>query len=261
MNGAYYNEIDPYAAQWLRNLIAAGHIAPGDVDERSIVNVRPDDLRGYRQCHFFAGIGVWSYALRLAGWPDEEYVWTASLPCQPFSIAGGRLGFADDRHVWADFARLCEKRRPQRILGEQVSSPDGLAWLDLILSGLETLGYACAAIVATAAGVGAPHARPRTYWVADTERERVEGHGEGVSAGEAGPWGSFGEKDLHAIAASPHESGRCWPRPIVRKMGDGTTRCVGRLRAYGNAIVPQVAAEFIRAYREVRLNSTLGDNG
>jgi hypothetical protein len=38
---AYYNEIDPYAAQWLRNLISAGHIAPGDVDERSIVDVRP----------------------------------------------------------------------------------------------------------------------------------------------------------------------------------------------------------------------------
>src|SRR3990167_3813886 len=68
---AYYNEIDPYAAQWLRNLIKAGHIAPGDVDERSIVDVRADDLRGYTQCHFFAGIGVWSHALRLAGWPDE----------------------------------------------------------------------------------------------------------------------------------------------------------------------------------------------
>lgn len=57
---AYYNEIDPYAAQWLRNLIAAGQIAPGDVDERSIEDVRPDDIRGYTQCHFFAGIGVWS---------------------------------------------------------------------------------------------------------------------------------------------------------------------------------------------------------
>ena len=45
MNGrAYYNENDPFAAQWLRNLIAAGHIVPGDVDERSIVDVRPGDL-------------------------------------------------------------------------------------------------------------------------------------------------------------------------------------------------------------------------
>jgi DNA (cytosine-5)-methyltransferase 1 len=60
---AYYNEHDPFAAAWLRNLIAAGHIAPGDVDERSIVDVRSADLVGYRQCHFFAGIGVWSHAL------------------------------------------------------------------------------------------------------------------------------------------------------------------------------------------------------
>ena len=86
--GAYYNEIDPFAAQWLRNLIAAGHIAPGDVDERSILDVRADDLRGYRQCHFFAGIGVWSYALRQAGWSDDEEVWTGSCTCQPFSDAG-----------------------------------------------------------------------------------------------------------------------------------------------------------------------------
>lgn len=42
----YYNEIDPFAAQWLRNLIAAGHLPAGDVDERSIVDVRPDDLKG-----------------------------------------------------------------------------------------------------------------------------------------------------------------------------------------------------------------------
>ena len=56
---AYYNEFNPHAAQWLRNLIAAGKIAPGDVDIRSITEVQADDLRGYEQCHFFAGIGVW----------------------------------------------------------------------------------------------------------------------------------------------------------------------------------------------------------
>lgn len=80
---AYYNEIDGYAAQWLRNLAAAGHIAAGDVDERSIVDVEPADLRPYSQCHFFAGIGGWSYALRLAGWADDRPVWTGSCPCQP----------------------------------------------------------------------------------------------------------------------------------------------------------------------------------
>ena len=63
---AFYNEIDPYAAAWLRNLIAAGHIAPGVVDERSIEDINPEELLGYTQCHFFSGIGVWSYALRRA---------------------------------------------------------------------------------------------------------------------------------------------------------------------------------------------------
>jgi DNA (cytosine-5)-methyltransferase 1 len=74
MKHAWYNEIDPQKAAWLRELIARGVIAAGDVDERSIADVRPDDLRGYAQCHFFAGIGIWSYALRLAGWPDYREV-------------------------------------------------------------------------------------------------------------------------------------------------------------------------------------------
>lgn len=63
---AYYNEIDPKAAATLRELIRVGAIAPGDVDERSIADVAPGDLVGFRQRHFFAGGGVWSYALRLA---------------------------------------------------------------------------------------------------------------------------------------------------------------------------------------------------
>lgn len=89
---AYYNEIDPHAAQHLRNLIDAGHIAPGVVDTRSIEDVTPNDLKGFRQCHFFAGIGGWSLALRRAGWPDDRPAWTASCPCQPFSAAGKDLG-------------------------------------------------------------------------------------------------------------------------------------------------------------------------
>lgn len=86
--GVYYNELDPKKVAWLRELIKRDLIAPGDVDERSIKDVRSDDLRGYSQCHFFAGIGVWSYSLRGAGWPDDREVWTGSCPCQGFSVAG-----------------------------------------------------------------------------------------------------------------------------------------------------------------------------
>jgi DNA (cytosine-5)-methyltransferase 1 len=163
---AYYNEIEPYAAQWLRNLIAAGHIAPGDVDERDIRDVRPDDLRGYTQCHFFAGIGVWSYALRLAGWSDDRPVWTGSCPCQPFSQAGQGAGFDDERHVWPAWDHLIRERRPAAILGEQVASKDAEPWLDLVSADLEGLGYAFGALAFPSAGVGAPHIRDRTYFVA-----------------------------------------------------------------------------------------------
>jgi len=138
---AYYNEIDPYAAQWLRNLIAAGHIAPGDVDERSIEDVRPDDLRAYDQCHFFAGIGVWSHALRGAGWPDDRPVWTGSCPCQPFSAAGKGLGFDDERHLWPHWYWLIGECRPPVIFGEQVASKDVEPWIDLVHADMEALDY------------------------------------------------------------------------------------------------------------------------
>ncbi|HAS1494146.1 TPA: DNA cytosine methyltransferase [Enterobacter hormaechei] len=169
---AYYNEIDPFAAQWLRNLIASGHIAPGEVDERSIEDVTPDDLRGFTQCHFFAGIGVWSHSLRLAGWPDDKPVWTGSCPCQPFSAAGKGDGFADERHLWPHFFHLISERRPEHVFGEQVASGNANTWFDLVQADLEGVGYAFGLVPFAAAGVGAPHIRERAYWVAESAGEQ-----------------------------------------------------------------------------------------
>ncbi len=163
---AYYNEYDRRAAAWLRELIATGLIAPGDVDERSIVDVTASDLRGYTQCHFFAGIGGWSYALRLAGWEDDCPVWTGSCPCQPFSCAGKQLGEADSRHLWPEFYRLIRECKPAIVFGEQVASKAGLQWLDGVCLDLEDAGYACGASDLCAASVGAPHIRQRLFWVA-----------------------------------------------------------------------------------------------
>ena len=189
---AYYNEIDPAAAQWLRNLIEAGHIAPGYVDERSIEDVYPSDLRGFTQCHFFAGIGVWSHALRQAGFADDRPVWTGSCPCQPFSAAGQGAGFADERHLWPAFLHLIEQCRPTAVLGEQVASKDAGPWIDLVHTDLEALGYAFGAIPFPASSVGAPHIRDRLYWVANAHnaglerRPRVQERADQCATGQGG---------------------------------------------------------------------------
>jgi DNA (cytosine-5)-methyltransferase 1 len=349
----YYNEIDPKAAAVLRQLIAAGLIAPGDVDERSIEDVKPSDLAGYTQCHFFAGYGVWSYALRLAGWPDDREVWTGSCPCQPFSAAGKGAGFDDERHLWPHMHWLIQQCRPAGWFGEQVASKDGLGWLDLVQADLEAEGYAVGGADLCAAGFGAPHIRQRLYIAAvrldDAIRTRLEGHigderhfdrpgrisaneagsvaeagathglaftdgdgcqsrgegrpalghGEAVDAGcgaggleHADSVGRIGRETtapghdddwaaseraqsehglgiasahrLHQHGAGPTNGfwrdadwlfcrdGKWRPvQPGTFPLVDGAPARVGRLRGYGNAIVAQVAAEFIKATAEV----------
>ena len=225
---AYYNEIDPYAAQWLRNLIAAGHIAPGEVDERSVVDVRVGDLRGFTQVHFCAGIGVWSYALRLAGWPDDRPVWTGSFPCQPFSSAGRQGGFGDERHLWPHGARLIRELEPECFFGEQVASADGLAWLDFVCADLEAAGYAVGAVDTCAAGVGAPHIRQRLYFVADAAGDRArnyEPEQERRSAAVIKPLGEAGEladaDGRNASAEGLQRSGEHGLKPQDGGVGSG----------------------------------------
>jgi len=163
----YYNEIDPKAAAWLRELIKRGWIADGDVDETDIRDVDPARLGGYTQCHFFAGIGGWSLGLRLAGWPDDRPVWTGSCPCQPFSAAGRRAGTADERHLWPHWHHLISQCQPAIVFGEQVASKDGLGWLDLVCADMEATGYAIGAADLCAAGIGAPHIRQRLWFVGE----------------------------------------------------------------------------------------------
>ena len=167
---AYYNEFDPFAAAWLRELIKDGLIADGEVDERSIKEVTGSDLTGFTQCHFFAGIGGWSLALRIAGWSDDRPVWTGSCPCQPFSDAGQRQGEADPRHLWPDLRRLITECRPSIVFGEQVASQAGRVWLAGVFADLEALAYQRAGADLCAAGVGAPHIRQRLYWMADADQ-------------------------------------------------------------------------------------------
>jgi len=318
---AYYNENDPKAAAWLRELIKGGRIANGEVDERSIVDVEPDDLLGFRQFHFFAGIGGWSLALRIAGWPDDREVWTGSCPCQGFSTAGKGKGGADDRHLWPDWFRLIRECKPPSLFGEQVSAAIGHGWLDLVCTDLEREGYACGSAVLGAHSIGAPHIRQRLYWVAHTDLAGLEGRGavrqraDQCAAGQDSVAGRVGDTAHKRIdggrdagarrGAEPPESGatcgvgnadsagrKAWDfqsigtatrpeqsaragshggtgedhggwsdidwlfcrdekwRPVepgTFPLAHGVPARVGRLRGYGNAIVPAVAAAFVSA--------------
>ena len=293
----YYNEIDPYCVRWLKNLIADGLIPDGDVDDRSIEEVTPSDLKGYTQCHFFAGIAGWSLALRLAGWPEDRPVWTGSCPCQPFSSAGKREGATDERHLWPAFYRLIAERKPTVIFGEQVASKLGREWLAAVRLDLEELGYACGASDLCVAGVGAPHVRQRLFWVGDsTDRDRraIDSR-EGIEtpeqqrgasddqSSESGEVSRLGDASSELGKGSSEKQGRgeqeqlrrksAWSgikfvrcadnkaRPIeprVLPLADGVPGRVGQIRAYGNAIVPQVGAVFIQSFMEVD-NEEVGD--
>lgn len=308
----YYNEHDPKAAAWLRELIAAGLIPHGDVDERSIGEIKPHEITGYTQQHFFAGIGGWSLALRLAGWPDDRPVRTGSCPCQPFSQAGKGKGEADERHLWPVFRDLITFGDPTITFGEQVASKAGRAWLSGVRSDLEGLGYAVGAADLCAAGVNAPHMRQRLFWLAHSQSlglsRRMAGNGHqdksgrrtaetdrssdagGMADTDGRDTGSERQQRLVAEDAGTlelaHASGevlqeltgrreqsarsaspiRPWDTFDLLPCSDGKARRVEpgsfplahgiparmvRLRGYGNAIVPQVAAEFVMACDEI----------
>jgi DNA (cytosine-5)-methyltransferase 1 len=168
----FYNDNDPSSAEWLRGLTKEGLIPDGEVDERSIGDLRASEVAGFTQCHFFAGICGWPYALELAGWPIDEPVWTASCPCQPFSCAGKRKGFDDARHLWPVFAKLVAECRPPVVFGEQVASPAGRDWYAGVRSDLEAMGYAVSAADLCAACVGSPTIRQRLFWVSYSQSER-----------------------------------------------------------------------------------------
>jgi DNA (cytosine-5)-methyltransferase 1 len=251
---AYYNEFDPFAASWLENLIADGLVAPGIVDRRSIVDVQAGDLKGYGQCHFFAGIGGWSLALRLAGVSDDDPWWSCSCPCPPYSVAsvgvGGAKGQDDSRDLWPEMPRFIREYRPARIVGEQVADAIAWGWWDRVALDMEAEDYAACAVVLRADAFRARHRRRRVYWnLADTRSEGREGYQplQRLSVTAPTPFSKYGDALAGAGRALDGDYSDLLP-------SDGLSVVVERhaLRGYGNAIVPQVAAEFIRAVMECR---------
>jgi DNA (cytosine-5)-methyltransferase 1 len=291
----FYNDNCSHVVAWLRNLTSAGHLPAGVVDDRDIERITPDALKGFKECHFFAGVGGWLLALRLAGWPLGRPVWTGSCPCQPFSSAGKRKGTADSRHLWPAFLRLIKECRPPTIFGEQVASKLGRKWLARVHFDLEALGYGVGAADLCGPCVGAPHIRQRLYWVADrvghadagrrpqgeaVPRRPPAGPGLPVPPGGLGhPSGNGREQGPPGPLRTQLDSGgassgfwdtydlvhcrdgkfrrtqpglQCLVDGSSFRLADGRSRQdVSRsaiLRGIGNAIVPQVAAMFVRAY-------------
>lgn len=242
----YYNEFDRKTAAWLRELIKEGHIPNGDVDERSITDVHPSDLAGYTQCHFFAGIGGWSYALKLAGWPTDRPVWTGSCPCQPFSTNGLQKGTNDTRHLWPVFFRLIKECGPSVIFGEQVKNAVAHGWLDEVGTDLEAEDYSFGAAVLPACSVSAPHQRDRAWFVASHNRStrRTWGGKVAVQRQPAFSW----SQDVRRVEDLRNRSDI--PEPLLRSRINGISDVMGALHGFGNAIVPQVAAEFVLAAEE-----------
>lgn len=279
---ALYNEIDRFCCDWLSNLMDENLITPGKIDDRSIVDLGPDDVAGFERVHFFAGIGTWDFVLSAAKWGDRP-IWTGSCPCQPFSVAGARKGFADERDLWPELKRLIAKRMPPVIAGEQ--SANAAQWLSRLRSDLEALGYAVGAMPIEAASAGAYHYRDRYFFVADYDFECASEEWQQrsreflrtgcdpenlIGSLEHLPslgWGErWTEDELRSRGGSascaslgdcqliecPDGKWRPLPPPGVRWLGTGVSARVAKLRAIGNAIDWRPAAEFIQAFAECR---------
>jgi DNA (cytosine-5)-methyltransferase 1 len=141
-------------------------------------------------------------------------------PCQPFSGAGERLGEDDERHLWPYFADAIRVLRPDWVLLENVPGHLSLG-LDRVLGDLAELGFDADWSLVSAASMGAHHRRERLFVVANATGSRLEGA-------------------FHAQPNAPERVG--WAsEPAVGRVADGVPRRVDRLRALGNAVVPQVA--------------------
>ena len=154
------------------------------------------------------------------------------FPCQDISSAGRGAGLDGARSgLWAEMARLVAECRPSWVVAENVPALRSRG-ADRVLGDLEALGYACWPLVVGAAHAGAPHRRSRVWVVAHAA-------GEGLEGGRPAPG--------PAPRLPAERSGGWAPAPPVRRVADGLPERVERLRALGNAAVPDTAAMIGRA--------------
>lgn len=157
---------------------------------------------------------------------------TGGFPCQPFSQANTRTrkGTADDRYLWPEMRRVIAEAKPVFVVAENSTDIEKFA-LDAVLADLDAEGYDAVPLEIPAAGVGANHMRYRTWILA---------HARSFDAG----------KRRQRPEARTQVAGCDWwdAYPGIHRVDDGLPRRMdGRKRMLGNAIVPQVAFEILKA--------------
>jgi len=182
---------------------------------------------------------------------------TGGYPCQPFSVAGNRRGSRDPRHLWPEMLRVIKQARPAWVVAENVKGHVTLG-LDTVLDDLESEGYTAGATLLPACAIGAVHQRERVFVLANASSP---GHDTGAVCRCTSPSNDLrrteGEKEnrQHERRGSIREildRGGCeigtWgAKPPAIRVDDGLPNRVDRIRALGNAIVPQVAYQILRA--------------
>lgn len=248
---ALYTDNDSFCCKVLRARVADGGLPVGDVLEKNIEEVKADDLAGYEQIHLFAGIGGFGLACKLAGW--EGSLLTGGFPCQDISLSGPGAGLSGERSgLWREMVRTIRLVRPRHVIVENVAALLGRG-MGRVLGDLAESG-ADAEWNSLPTGFPFGHRRERTFIVADFMRSRLSQWGNTGSLARNGE-SVFTRERFASFLASVIPLEKWQDRPLL---GRGISRIphrAHRIKALGNAIVPQVAEEIMRAIKDAKNDS------
>lgn len=163
---------------------------------------------------------------------------TGGEPCQPHSIAGLKNGTADERYLWPEFIKAIRAIKPKWVINENVPGSIGNAVIDKKIADLETEGYTCwTPFVLSASAVDAPHRRDRIWTIANSDSIRLQRNFTEPQT-QRNADGQFAETDWQNHSYSSR----------ICRVDDGISDRVDRVKAIGNAVVPQVV---LRIYRMI----------
>ena len=181
---------------------------------------------------------------------------TGGFPCQPVSVAGRRRGQSDERWLWPQMLRIIDLARPAWVVAENVP---GLRTLgaDRVVADLERAGYASWPLVVGAFHAGAPHRRQRVFIVAYERGKQFEESrkrkGHVAYANDARP--RLGSAETTGWSESKFLTSWWTAEPAIHRVAHGIPARVDRLRALGNAVVPQQIYPIFAAIQGIPLTS------